>query len=138
MACSAKKLFRLDRCSTFGCSLPDRHAGLHAVVALPPRRSLKRGRSELATSSVVPIGPLHQAALPHVCCPGTCSCADRGERLVSDIDALIAEEQAAAAAWARRAEAGAHVWDSESPNVCQPIPDGWRKTPLAELTPLNV
>ena len=95
------KMVKRGLCGTFGCTLPDRHAGLHEV-SFAPRRSKqpKIAPEEAERIDKVPQGPAHQAVLPELVCRGRragCSCLVRsGERrmLIGKVD-LAAERVAA-------------------------------------------
>ena len=89
-------------CGTFGCTLPDRHAGLHEVCFAPRRSKQPKIASEEAerTSDKVPQGPAHQAVLPELVCRGRragCSCLVRyEERRISIGKVDLAAERVAA------------------------------------------
>ena len=98
---------RMQRtCGFFGCTLPDRHAGLHAIVTSDPgRRNMRSGRlvrSDLDSPGNIQVGPAHQAELPSWAgAAGRAAGRQRAEDVRLSIDAEhIAEEASAALRWA--------------------------------------
>jgi len=117
-------------CGTFGCTLPDRHAGLHVPTGrerLEPRRrpqSYKAVHRGLRTSAYeqeewttaestsAKVGDHHQVHpldIPNICAPGSCSCnATRlGEHLVDmstdeQLQVVLQVERLAAERWKRQ------------------------------------
>ena len=96
---------RMQRtCGFFGCTLPDRHAGLHAIATSDPgRRNMRSGRlvrSDLDSPGNIQVGPAHQAELP-----SWAGAAGRAAQRVDDVRLSInaehiAEEASAALRWA--------------------------------------